>query len=371
MKWIGLLGLTAALLAACGGSAGSTAPASSAAASPASAAAAPASARPAAPASSAAAASSFAASGKPAAGAAAGTKLNVAFSTLIPHYLPVWYSQDAGVYAANGLNVDQKMLNSTLGVAALLSGDVSIYVGGASELLNATATGADGLYLANLAPVSGFKLMVNSSIRSKDDLVGKKMGITRAGSNTDTILRTILTRAGLNPDKDVSYLQLGGTPEIIAGLQAGSIQGAVFTPPDNIRIENMGFRALYDTADLHIPDSGTVVTVTRAWLNANHATAQHFIDSMVQSTARIKQDKPGAEASLKKQLKLDDEQLLSATYDYFTKTVWPVEPLSQPEQFAAALAVVQQAGKLPGFDVSKLIDNSLVQDAVSRGLTKG
>jgi ABC-type nitrate/sulfonate/bicarbonate transport system substrate-binding protein len=53
-------------------------------------------------------------------------------------------------------------------------------------------------------------LITSSRISSAEQLRGKKIGISRFGSNTDFVVRLALGHLGLNPT-DVTVLQVGGS----------------------------------------------------------------------------------------------------------------------------------------------------------------
>lgn len=316
-------------------------------------------------------ASSGAAPASPAAKPASPTKLVVGFSQFIPQYLPLWVAQDAGIYARNGLDVDQRMVPSTTGMASLLAGEVQFNVGGGPELLTAGASGADVVGLANLTPVAAFKFEVSKDIQTKQDLIGKKIGVSRFGSNTDTAVRSLLTREGINPDKDVSFAQLENATNMSAALIAGSIQAALSNPPETIRLEANGLHPLYDLAQLKVPGIDAVVEVNRTWMAGHRDVTQHFVDSLIESMALMRQDKAQTEATLKKNLKLDDQQALDTVYSYFIGAVFPALPYLQPEQFSDAMPIlIRQNDKLNGYDINKSIDSSLVKNAADRGLDK-
>jgi ABC-type nitrate/sulfonate/bicarbonate transport system substrate-binding protein len=305
----------------------------------------------------------------PAQAGGAPTKLVVGFSQYIPQYLPLWVAQDAGIYARNGLDVDQHMLSSTTGLTALIASEVQVNVGGGPELVSAGAGGADVAALANLTPVSAFKFEAQKSIQTKQDLIGKKIGISRFGSNTDTATRALLTREGLDPEKDVTYIQMDTSSNTTAGLIAGSIQAALSTPPNTLTVEANGLHPLYDLAALKVPAVDAIVEVRRSWLGSNRATAQRFIDSLVQSMALMRQDKAVTETSLKKNMKLEDQTAIDAVYSFFVGSVFPALPYLQPEQFSDVMPIlVKQSEKLAGYDVNKIIDSSLVKDAADRSL---
>jgi len=359
------------LLAGCG-SAPAASPAASAPSSPSAPASAAAPAKPAAsaPASAAAASASASAAAKPAASGV--TKLNVGLGQAVAQVSPVWIAQDAGIFAKSNLEVDSRVAAATTGMAALLSGDLNFHIGGGSEMLNGVANGADLVAIANLAPKSALRFEVAPSIKTDKDLVGKKLGITRIGSATHSASRTLLQKIGLDPDKDVTFVQLDTTANVTAAMLSGNIQAALCTPPECLKVEAAGYRPMYDLAQLNMPDTTAVVIAQRPYVNANKTTTQSFIDGLIAGIAREKKDKPFAVASLKKNMKIDSDADASATYDhYIDDGILASQPFSRPEQFADVVSVITaQTGKLKDFDVNKVIDNSFVQSAIDRGLDK-
>ena len=83
--------------------------------------------------------------------------------------------------------------------------------------------------------------MVRADIRSAADLKGKRLGVSRFGTASDFGTRLMVSKLGLNPDSDVTILQIGDTPTRVAALMAKSVDGAIFDPPDHKRaVENGG-----------------------------------------------------------------------------------------------------------------------------------
>ncbi|MFI5267459.1 MAG: hypothetical protein ACHQ7M_08795 [Chloroflexota bacterium] len=74
---------------------------------------------------------------------------------------------------------------------------------------------------------------------------------------------------------------------------------------------------------------------------------------------------------LKKNLKSDDDQAMSATYDYYVGEVIPKLPYPKADQLGDAedeLSVGNDAVRR--VDLSKLLDDSFVKSAAQRGLDK-
>lgn len=305
------------------------------------------------------------------ASAAQQAKIVVGLGQLVAQELPIWVGQDAGIFARSNLQVDAPVASATTGMASLLSGELNLWTGGGSEMMNSVANGAQVVAIGNMAPKSALRFEVAPSIKTKEDLAGKKLGVTRFGSATHTALRSLLSSQGLNPDKDVTFIQLDTPANVAAGLIAGNIQGALCSPPQCFTVEKAGFQPMYDLGKMNVLDTTAVIIATKVWVAANHDLTQRFIDGLVLGIAREKQDKALSVATLKKNLKLDDDSAATQTVDYYASTVAPSEPYATPEQFADVIPVItSQTGKLKDFDMNTVIDNSFVKSAVDRGLSK-
>lgn len=317
-----------------------------------------------APASSIPAAASAPASAKPAL-----TKLTMSHSQIAGDQMVTWVAKEGGMFEQNGLNVDLKLVESTTGISALLGGDVDIAAIGGSEAMGAAAGGADVVILATLAPVYTFKMMVPASIKTKDDLIGKKMGVTRAGSTTDTGIRDALKKIGLVPDKDVTIVPLGGSKTATAaGLFNGTVQGTLMQPPDNLEAEDHGFHALYDLATMGLPSAAAVIVTQRTWAGAHREALQKFVDSLVQATAREKKDRALGEAVVRKYYKTDDERIIKYAYEYHSG-IHPPLPYPKIEQFSSIIKNIKaQNNNAESFDFGKVLDPSFVKSAEDRGL---
>jgi hypothetical protein len=95
------------------------------------------------------------------------------------------------------------------------------------------------------------------------------------------------------------------------------------------------------------------------------------MDSLIESIAQSKNDRAGSLPVLKAQLKLEDDAIVAATYDFFMGEVVPSVPMPTVAQFANAISILaQQNDKLKGFDVARFIDTSYLDNAFKRGLDK-
>jgi len=258
-------------------------------------------------------------------------------------------------------------------IAALVAGDTQIASSGGPIVLSAVAAGADLEVTAAIAGLSPFALYTVPSVKTIADLKGKNVGISRAGSPSDIAMRMALRKNGINPDKDVRFVELGSTQARTAALVQGTIQGGMANPLEANTLTKAGLHVVYDATKDKQPSAQSVVVAKRDWVAAHRNLMQRFIDALAQGMVRTRSDKAFALATMKKWFKSDNAQLMGSVYDAYTSSgLWPRIPYATPEMFADAKEVIgATVPKMKDYDVSNLIDSSFVKSADDRGLTKG
>lgn len=354
----------ALLLAGCGGAA---APAGSAAPVASSVAAKPAAASAGSPAGSGAA--------KPSASPASsgqGTSINVALSSLSASNIPSWVGQDGGIFQKNGLNASFKVIpGGSVTTSALIGGDVQIVMGGGSEALGAAVGGADLVIVGVSVPTYTFIIEGPQSAKTLADLKGKTFGVPAARGTVDVATRVALKSQGIDPDKDVKITALGSVQAVHAALISHAVDAAAVNVPDNLSAEANGLHPIFNIAQAKLPAASNSIYTLRSYLGSHRDVVQHYVDAIVQSVNLIPRDKALAVAAIKKNLKVDDTAA-NATYEFYKSGVFPVLPYPKVEYFADVKQTVgEQNPKALTFDISKIVDPSLVQSAADRGLDKG
>jgi NitT/TauT family transport system substrate-binding protein len=305
--------------------------------------------------------------------ALAPTTLKITIPPGSPNNQAVWVAVESGVTRRNGLAIEFISAPASQGIASLVSGQTEMAATGGAEALGGLAGGADLVIVSNLVPVIPWQFYAGPAITSPSDLRGKKIGITTAGASYDTALRIVLPKFGIDPDKDVTLITSGSIPNVTAALFSGAIDGAplVVTPASFKVIEQGGFHEVFDFAKEGGAYAGDVTVVRRDYLNQHRDVVQKYIDSMVQGVARFKADRTFAIQVARKYLDEPDEQLVGRTYDYFAQTVTPSQPFPKPEHFVELLAALARRNEnAKGVDLNKVLDQSLVQSAIERGLDK-
>ena len=246
----------------------------------------------------------------------AADKLRISYSAINATQAFLWVAQEKGFFAKHGLEGELLYINSgTMNIAALLGGSVQI-AGGGPVSIEARLRGVKLTILGNPLPWLASNLVVHPDIKGIPDLPGKLAGISRFGSSTDQGFRYLFRKNGLNVDRDLKMLQMGGDSSRVAALKTGTIQytflGAAAT--DNARA--LGFRVLATAQQMAIPFPWTSVVVEETWLNKNRELAYRYMKCATESIVALKRNRADSERIISKYMKINDPKLAATEFDF-------------------------------------------------------
>ena len=82
--------------------------------------------------------------------------------------------------------------------------------------------------------------------------------------------RLLVGKLGLDPDKDVSYIQVGDVPILLASLTTGRIiDGAIIQPPYYLKALASGMRVLVNMQEMDISVQQTGLNTTQKFISKN------------------------------------------------------------------------------------------------------
>jgi NitT/TauT family transport system substrate-binding protein len=245
-------------------------------------------------------------------------------STSISH-LPVWVGKDTGLFAKNGLNIEPVQIRGgALSTMAIMSGQAVLSGVGAGSVIAARVEGGDIVLLACPADLEPVYLIARPEIRSPSDLKGKASGVTRLGSSIHFYLRSALRMVGVDSDKEMTLLQLGGSPEIVTALDSGRIAAAALTIRDALPLMQRNWPVLVDLTKSDLVYPSSCVTSTRAFVKAEPKTVNGFLNAYVSAIQLIKKDQKLAERILIKWLKEKESATLTKSVEAFARLFKPV-----------------------------------------------
>ena len=164
-----------------------------------------------------------------------------------------------------------------------------------------------------------YSLVAAKGITKWDQLKGKKIAISRFGSGTDTAIRLVLKRFGLDPAKDVTIVQLGTQPSRVQALAAGAIDATIISPPLDITAKKQGYQILVNIADLKIPYPQQVIEMTDRFIRENPHTGKNLLKGFIEGVRYATTYKEETKKVITKYLKTTDPEVLEATYQSFVQ----------------------------------------------------
>jgi len=241
-------------------------------------------------------------------------------TTASPSHLPIWVAKDAGFFEKAGLNVEPVQIRGgSLVTLAILTGDLPFSGVGAESVVAARAAGGDVVLLACPVDTDPVYLITRPEIKSAQELKGLSSAVTRYGSTTHFYLRAALKHVGLNPDKDMTILQMGAGPEMALALDRGAIAAAALTTRYAMPFLQKGWPVLVDlsTTDLVYPSS--CVTSSRAFIKTETKTTEDFLRAYVAGIHLIKKNHQFAEKSFAKWMREKDAAITQRTVQAYAK----------------------------------------------------
>jgi NitT/TauT family transport system substrate-binding protein len=258
------------------------------------------------------------------------TRLKTSYSALTANMAAYWLAKESRIFDKHGLSVDVVLIESGVTtVQALSAGETQIAMGGGTVAVTSNLAGSDIVTIASIEPRLPYALLAQKEIRNFDQLKGKRLAISRFGSASDLGTRLILQRYGVNPDKDVTILQTGGTSTRLSALAKRSIDATILTPEFFNVAKKMGFTILADPTQYDIPFPQLEVITTRGFLKSQPEVATRYMRAIVEGIYAVKQNPEPAIAALKKYLKIDDREALEDVYRLY-KELYPAIPHPSP-----------------------------------------
>ncbi len=172
------------------------------------------------------------------------------------YYLPLTIAEQRGYFRDEGLEV--KISDFAGGSAALRA-----VVGGSAEVVSGayehtiSLQGKKQYFQAfvlqgRLPQIAlGVSSAKAGSFKSLKDLKGMKIGVSAPGSSTHNLVKQLLTKAGLDPNKDVSIVGAGIGAGAVAAMQSGQLDAISNVDPVMTKLERDGaIKIIADTRTL-------------------------------------------------------------------------------------------------------------------------
>jgi NitT/TauT family transport system substrate-binding protein len=297
-----------------------------------------------------------------------GQKFVVAWSAVSALNSPFWVMNDAGFWKQEGLDIQLVYIASSPTVArATLAGEIVLSGANSQVIVDVGLGGGDLVAMGAITNVVAFYVMAAPEIKSVNDLRGKVVGVTRFGASTDFGMRMLLSKYGLEPAKDVPFIQIGGMPELAAALSKKTVFAAPMSQPMVYLAQQAGMRMIANLAKEEIPFMHIGLTTSRKWIKEYRPQAKAFVRAYGRAMHFMHTRKEETRAIFARYTRINDPAMLDGSiqygYDFMEKI-----PLVKAQAFQVTLDQIARTNpKAKQAKPEQFFDNSLVQELIEEG----
>ena len=219
--------------------------------------------------------------------------------------MPFAWASRKGYFKESSLDVKMIYMSTSIAAKGLMSGDVD-YSTAMGGTLRAAIAGAPLIGVYSMFKAQMY-LVAQPRYKQVADLKGKTVGISVFGGAYDLAARTILQHHGLEPEKQVTLLQIGDSRTLYSALTAGTIDSAILGPPYDIKAELEGNNRLFDSSEIFdMPFSG--LATSKKKLQQERAEVKAIVRGLERIRRYIAANRSEAEAFAKQFLNLNDKE---------------------------------------------------------------
>jgi NitT/TauT family transport system substrate-binding protein len=242
-------------------------------------------------------------------------KIKVGYSSDAPGSLATWLARETGIFAKNGLDAELVRTRTTIGVMALLSGELDFIQASGPVVVESNLRGTDLVYVAGGMATLDFIFMSQPEIKSAEMLRGGIVGLASIRGASLVASEFALEKLGLKP-KDVKFIVVGGTPERLISLRNKRLHATLLSPPTSIVAEKEGFNLLADVGALGLPFLHNGIAVSRRLIRDNPDMVRRYVKSQIDAVHLMKTDRKASVAVLAKYLRqTTNKEILERSYD--------------------------------------------------------
>jgi ABC-type nitrate/sulfonate/bicarbonate transport system substrate-binding protein len=234
--------------------------------------------------------------------------------------MPLLVAKDAGFFQQEGFNVELVVMAAAMNIKVLLSGDIQ-YATTVGSAVVASVRGINVRTAMVFVDKPLLDLVGAPGVNSVQELKGKPVGISSRGGLHDVSIRRILSGSHLDPAQ-VTVLTVGGQGAMFAAVKTGRISAGLLNPPFNFIANREGMKSLAFAGNfVRLPSTG-IVTLTDV-LERSPDQTRRLMRALARARTFAKENKAKVMPILKRNLRLDDDDLVSRVYDYHKQVETP------------------------------------------------
>ncbi len=272
-------------------------------------------------------------------------------------FFAIWMAEAAGLYKQHGLDLAiVKMVGGNETGPALSSERIHLMHIGMSSVVRANSSGFNVTTIGSLSNVIRSTLFGAPDINSIEDLKGKEVGISSAGSESEVSTIVALKKLGLARD-DIQFKEIG--VERLSHLKGGTVKATMLGEPLRSVALEEGMLPLCDLLTEKMPWLYSGLVVDKNYLTKNQEVFLRFLRATIEGNYLAVSAPDKAKDVMSEVLDIQDPKILDLTYDNF-KTYTPLNAEVTVEGGKNILNFVLEKNKSE--DIGKYIDETIHEE---------
>jgi NitT/TauT family transport system substrate-binding protein len=293
-------------------------------------------------------------------------KIKIGYPAISYNQIHVWVAKDAGLFRKQGLDAEIIFFRGgQMATQALVAGDPPIVNIG--TVVQAGLQGHDVVLIASSENSYNYSVVAQPAIAKLEQLKGKRLGVSGFGSASHNASLILLKRFNLEAGKDVALVVAGPTTDRLAAVEAGRIDATILTASELPRARKQGLVEVYDMVNLGAEVQGNGFATSRSFIKSQRDTVLAALKGYVEAIFYIHRNRDDTRKVVAKYLRLNDAEVLDATYQAFVKTV---SKRPYPTLNGIQFLLDEVAAKSPNAKTAKpeqFVDLSLLQQLEKEG----
>lgn len=163
-------------------------------------------------------------------------------------WAPIYLAHSLGYFYGAGLEVEFVDAQDGMGIEKVLNGNIDFGLSESEMVVKFNEDGQGVKMLLSTSRIYPYSLMSQPNVNTITDLKGQNISAGSTASSQRQFVRFILKNEGLDPDSDVSYVDLQ-VSEIITGMENNEVQATYSQGYINEKLSQMGMKTLVDMFD--------------------------------------------------------------------------------------------------------------------------
>jgi NitT/TauT family transport system substrate-binding protein len=294
-------------------------------------------------------------------------KINASYGAISGSMMPIWVTKEAKLFEKQGLELNLVYISGgPRAIMSLIGGSVQFVNHSGMPALEAYQRGADTALIASPMNQLEHSLVVQKNITSVEQLRGKILGMSTAGSLTDILLREGLRLNGI-AEKDVTILPVGDLGARLSALQTGRLHGVIVAGVQTLAATKMGFKQLIDFSKLPIEISGSGILVRRAYVMKNQETTLKFLKAWIEGIYLVKTRPEFTLGVLRKYGATQDVEVLNSIYGHYKESLM-TKPMPYPRVAKSMFYLLSRTNPdIPSGNPEGFVDTRFINQLESAG----